>query len=284
MFKVFFWLMHFLFVSSIQGQSFGLGISIVSAAITFSAFRFTGLSLACVFLILALFVRLLYMRVEGHFGWLCAFVKALLEFLLLNCVILATAKDKFQDAAVVFLLCLMRQFGFQREIGAGERVRIAVSFTLTTFNVVLLILVCSAIQSFWEDENWSAFGPATHETKFYPIPTLPAKHSSGSLPFCLLRFPMGKNQLDAQDAPLSLADFGLMASLTYEPSARVEAGLAHYFPSWRIEERPEGARYIDWVRFLMFTSFDNSTTVVAVRGTLDFLDALQLVGNVFRRG
>ena len=222
---------------------------------------------------------------EGPIGWLWAFVEALIEFLLLNLVIIATATDKFQDAAVVLLLCLMRQFGFQREISAGERVRIAVTLSLAIVNAMFLILVCFAVQSFWEDEDWSAFGPAMNKTKFYPIPTLPANHASRSpLPLCLLRFPMGSNQLGALDEnPLSVADFGLMASLTYEPSHRVHQALAHYFPSWRIEERPEDARYIDWVRFLMFTSFDNSTTVVAVRGTLDFLDALQLGGDILRK-
>lgn len=46
-------------------------------------------------------------------------------------------------------------------------------------------------------------------------------------------------------------------------------GCKHYFPHWRVEKQPENARAMDWIRFLMLTSADNSTTVIAVRGTLE---------------
>ena len=82
-------------------------------------------------------------------------------------------------------------------------------------------------------------------------------------PLCLLRFPVGRGSSPAK----SLADFGLMASLTYETPERAQPACAHYFPNWRVEKRPESARNIDWIRFLMLTSQDNSTTVIAVRGS-----------------
>ena len=59
-----------------------------------------------------------------------------------------------------------------------------------------------------------------------------------------------------------------MASVTYENRSRFEWGCKHYFPGWRVEHQPESARALDWIRFLMLTSADNSTTVIAVRGTL----------------
>lgn len=37
----------------------------------------------------------------------------------------------------------------------------------------------------------------------------------------------------------------------------------------RVEKQPESARTLDWIRFFMLTSSDNSTTVIAVRGTLE---------------
>ena len=110
-----------------------------------------------------------------------------------------------------------------------------------------------------------------NQTKWYYIPTYPTHNEESVFPLCLLRFPVGKGSPPG----LSLADFGLMASLTYETPERAQPACAHYFPDWRVERRPESARNIDWIRFLMLTSKDNSTTVIAVRGTLDFLDVLQ---------
>ncbi|CAK9088638.1 unnamed protein product [Durusdinium trenchii] len=256
-------------------QRFFFTLTLTLSSIVFAAFRFTGLSVACVFVVLINFLRLLWMRVEGPIGWLWAILEAVVEFIVLSYVIIATARNKFQDAAIVLLLSLMRQFGFQREICAGERVRLATMMVLGITNVLFLILVCFAVTSFWEDEDWSAFGHAMNETKFYAIPTYSSNQSYTPLPLCRLRFPIGTELETPEQSSLSLADFGLMASLTYEPSSRVREGLRHYFPKWRLETKPESARYIDWVRFLMLTSEDNSTTVIAVRGTLDFLDALQ---------
>ena len=276
-------------------QRYSFLLMLGMAGTVFGAFKFAGLSLACMSLVLLVFVRLLWMRVEGPFGWLWAFVEALLEFILLSYVIIATTKDKFQDAAVVFLLSLMRQLGFQREVGAGERVRIAVMNIMGIIHFLLVVLVCFAIESFWQDQNWSAFGPQMNETKFYPIPIYPdAYMSSSPLPLCLLRFPMGQNwqgRMSPDVDTLSIADFALLASLAYETEDRVVEGLNHYFqgwgsatnrqPStrkkWRIEGRPQSESFSDsdWVRFFMFTSEDNSTTVITVRGTLSFLDVLQ---------
>eukprot|EP00438_Fugacium_kawagutii_P011983 Skav221993 [mRNA] locus=scaffold1319:114092:125535:- [translate_table: standard] len=70
-------------------------------------------------------------------------------------------------------------------------------------------------------------------------------------------------------------DFGLMASLTYEPPSRVEEGCSHYFHGrWHVELKPPNVDDSDWARFVMFTSDNNSTTVIAVRGTLNALDVL----------
>lgn len=256
-------------------QRYSFLIMLAVSGTVFGAFRFAFLSLACLFLVLVAFFRLLWMRVEGPAGWLWAFLEAFVEFILLNYVIIATAKDKFQDAAVIFLLSLMRQFGFQREVVGGERVRIAAMNVLGIIHFLLVILVCFALESFWEDYDWSAFAPVMSETKYYPISRYPLE-SKTPLPLCLLRFPMGTSKLGAPEStPLSLGDFGLMASLTYETSSRAQQALEHYFAvsEWRIERRPETD--MDWVRFLMFTSSDNSTTVITVRGTMDFLDVLQ---------
>lgn len=139
-----------------------------------------------------------------------------------------------------------------------------------------VLLTCFALRTFWKDESWSAFSFET-EPQFLTIPQHPDVNRSAEWPLCLLRFRFGPGPLqDLRPAELlSVADFALMASLSYEAPLRAEEACSHYFPRWRVEQRPEKQRVMDWSRFLMLTSEDNSTTVITVRGTLDFLDVLQ---------
>lgn len=280
-------------------QRYQFLLMVALSSTVFGAFNFRGLAVACLVLVLLVFIRLLWLRVEGSMGWLWATVETFVELVLLTVLITVTgkaAKTALQDAAVVLVLYVMRQFGFQREIWCGERVRLAASIILGFVHLFFVILVCFAVASFWEDQDWSAFGQDISKTKFYSIPTFPPfQFSNSTLPLCLLRFPVGEDvneNIDSLLVPsrgqpanvhyptggppsLSLMDFALMASLTYENPKRFEWGCKHYFPHWRVEKQPENARAMDWIRFLMLTSADNSTTVIAVRGTLDFLDVLQ---------
>eukprot|EP00435_Cladocopium_sp_Y103_P025773 s361_g6.t1 len=243
-------------------QRYQFLLMLAFSAVVFGAFSFRGLAMACLFMVLLVFFRTLWMRCEGSMGWLWAFIETSVELILLILLISVTSQKAtklwrekgLQDAAVVFVLCIMRQFGYQREIWAGERVRLACSIVLGIVHLFFVVLVCFAVESFWGDEDWSAFGSDIDKTKFYSIPTFPPfQFPNSTLPLCLLR----------------------MASLTYENRTRFEWGCKHYFPNWRVEHQPESARALDWIRFLMLTSADNSTTVIAVRGTLDFLDVLQ---------
>lgn len=46
------------------------------------------------------FLRMIAVHMEGTIGWLWAFVEFLLEIILLNFVVISTAKNAFADAAV----------------------------------------------------------------------------------------------------------------------------------------------------------------------------------------
>ncbi|CAJ1397841.1 unnamed protein product [Effrenium voratum] len=262
-------------------QRFPFAVTIVLSAAVFGAFGFLALTSLCMGLMLFMCLRLLWMRFEGNCGWLWGFLEFVAEFLLLNYIILATAHEPMRDALVIGVLCAMRQFGFQREISAGERVRLASMMILGLVHIFLMCLVCFALETVYQDQNWSAFGASMNTTTFYPIQSHPVR-SYEMYPLCLSRFPAGRDEL-------SVADFGLMASLTYEPPSRVGEGLRHYFPGWHVEKKPDSAGSMNWVRFVMFTTDDNSTTVIAVRGTLDSLDVLHdvtlwLVPAVMQRG
>ena len=52
-------------------------------------------------------------------------------------------------------------------------------------HLFFVILVCFAVASFWEDQDWSAFGQDISKTKFYSIPTFPPfQFSNSTLPLC----------------------------------------------------------------------------------------------------
>ena len=40
----------------------------------------------------------------------------------------------------------------------------------------------------------------------------------------------------------------------YDKHVPIGQACSHYFPRWRLEERPEQQRVMDWSRFLMLTS------------------------------
>ena len=85
-------------------------------------------------------------------------------------------------------------------------------------------------------------------------------------PFCLWH-------VCPQDLKLLFCSFSCRSSFSCETHGSLGPnprwGCKHYFPHWRVEKQPENARAMDWIRFLMLTSADNSTTVIAVRGTLE---------------
>ena len=161
------------------------------------------------------------------------------------------------------LLSAMRQFGFQRRIVAGERLRMASVNIMGIVHLLFLILVCFALETYGVDSNWSAFGPQLNQTKFYsfqpdpanpldPVhaPHVPEVPLRNILPMCNFRFRQGYDQ-DFRRG-ISLADFGLMASLTYEPRSRVAEACEFYFSSqWHLEKPPENQTM--GVKFLMFT-------------------------------
>ncbi|CAL1149129.1 unnamed protein product, partial [Cladocopium goreaui] len=237
-------------------QRYPFAIVVGLTALVFGSFRLMSLTYACMCMMLYVCLRLLWMRVEGYGGWFYAFLESFVEIILLNIIIMMTSRNPLRDGAVVLILAVMRQFGFQREINSGERVRLASMITLGLVQVMLLGLVCFALSSV-SDDNWSAFGEYMGSTKFYEIPHLPPNMTQkdvNTFPLCLVRFPHGAvgsgNALDFSKE-LSLADFGLMASLTYEhlgressdgihgePPSRVEEGCAHYFPNWHVEQKP----------------------------------------------
>ena len=141
------------------------------------------------------------------------------------------------EPEVIACLLFMRQFGFQRDISPGERVREVSINALAIVHVFVVLCVCFALYQD-KDVPWSAFRTPLNETKFYHIEPQP-----NAYPICSLQF---------NDVPrVGLLELALMASLAYEPPDRLVEASAHYFLSdWRVE--PVGGN-MDWVKFNVFT-------------------------------
>lgn len=249
----------------------------ISAAI-FGAFGFHSLTITCLTLLTFAMTRILWLQAEGSLGWFYAFVELLITTIGMAMVLVSSCSgNPFKDLLIFMCLSVLRHFGFQRGTSAGERVRVSGAIIFGFVHMFFVLLTCFALRTFWKDESWSAFSFETEEPQFLTIPQHPEVNRSAEWPLCLLRFRFGPGPLqDLRPAELlSVADFALMASLSYEAPLRAEEACSHYFPRWRVEQRPEKQRVMDWSRFLMLTSEDNSTTVITVRGTLDFLDVLQ---------
>lgn len=176
------------------------------------------------------------------------------------------------------ILCAMRQFGFQRKMSAGERLRMGSVNVMGMVHLLFVLMVCFALHTYGVDSGWSAFGPLLNETKFYsfqpdpahPIepehaPDLPIMPLRNIFPMCNFRFRRGSN-IDFRHG-LSLVDFGLMASLTYEPHQRVPEACAYYFSSrWHLEpplfKGPQ--------KFLMFTCLEDTPQTFCEVGSCSF--------------
>lgn len=261
--------------SAQKRQRHPFAITLIMLGAVFGVYRMRWLSLSCLAILFFLFLRLLFMYFEGNFGWAAAFFEAFFEGILLQCLVIQTADRPLLDASLIFLLCAMRQFGFQREVRAGDRIRVVSLMALGVVHFVVIAIVCWAFVTSFQPNNWSAFCTNMSDCRYEQIVPRPEINKAYT-PLCQMEFPMPNGR------DLKFADFGLFASLTYEPHSRVQAALHHYFPEWHLddalretERRDRPNRNTDWSRFLMFTSADKGTTVIAVRGTLDAVDVLQ---------
>eukprot|EP00931_Biecheleriopsis_adriatica_P039399 TRINITY_DN22531_c0_g1_i6.p1 TRINITY_DN22531_c0_g1~~TRINITY_DN22531_c0_g1_i6.p1 ORF type:complete len:302 (-),score=34.61 TRINITY_DN22531_c0_g1_i6:27-932(-) len=100
-------------------------------------------------------------------------------------------------------------------------------------------------------------------------------HRTETAPYCSLQLGMRS----ANAAPLTLSDFALMSSLTYETRwDNIHFGLQHYFPGWHIEYKynpdSSGNDFSNWAAFFQLTDPSNSTSVFVVRGSVSAIDAL----------
>ncbi|CAE7224846.1 unnamed protein product [Symbiodinium natans] len=227
----------------------------------------------CSFILLACFAAQLAVLFQKPWTWLIGLVETfLLVFLCLMVLWYNPLLNPWQDSALLGILLIPREFGLQKRLAAGERMRYLALFALGSFQFALICVIsnCMAVERVSATESMFCL-PGSPHCEYYPVDYRGAL--GGRWPICQMDFPIhGK-------AVLNLADFGMMSAFAYEPAQHVPYLLNEYFPGWRVAyaHLPLAVRgaHHDVTTFFEFTSADNSTAVFAVRGTTDFFDALQ---------
>eukprot|EP00931_Biecheleriopsis_adriatica_P056859 TRINITY_DN33725_c0_g1_i2.p1 TRINITY_DN33725_c0_g1~~TRINITY_DN33725_c0_g1_i2.p1 ORF type:complete len:829 (+),score=93.54 TRINITY_DN33725_c0_g1_i2:3-2489(+) len=176
----------------------------------------------------------------------------------------------FELLCFLLIVCLGRQSGLQKPLRTASLVK---CMAMCLFCFMYCLSVAAVLVSTRNDgeapTDYSSFCDRRLPTcRYYPVPEQP---QASLAPVCVAEF----HVLMKEGALLSIADFALMSSLTYETSApSLAAGLQHYFPGWFVEyvhkQRREGR---DWISFYEFSN--NHTSVIAVQGTADAVDVLQ---------
>lgn len=230
----------------------------------------------CSLILLACFFAQLAVLVLKPWTWLGGILESFT--LTLFCLLVLWHNpllNPWQDSLLLGILLIPREFGLQKRLAAGERIRSLALFGLGSFQFALICVICNCMAVERKSATDSMFClMGDPKCVYYAVDYRGAL--GGRWPLCQMDFPIHNG------ATLSLADFGLMSAFTYEPANDVQSLLSQYFPGWRVAYAHlplalrKGQQDVpDVTTFFEFASADNSTAVFAVRGTTDFFDALQ---------
>lgn len=231
-------------------------------------------------------LRRLTLGVVRPFGWMISLLEALVS------TIMAVAFNGIYFdswyAIGTFGMVLAVQFSVSRQHLKTWRVLLWMTLALQVSLVIIVSISMLAVtqdqdhfSNFCEQDDWPG-------CQYFSTKELPVKSFAQNYPFCDMAFPMYESESRNHDANhgfhegLSLAQFAMFSSLTYESNNTLERSLGRWFPKWnlvhqrRIDHVTEPTElHQDWTTFFEFGSPDNKTSVFAVRGTHLPLEILQ---------
>eukprot|EP00434_Breviolum_minutum_P038092 symbB.v1.2.033781.t3/scaffold4246.1/size44322/1 len=172
------------------------------------------------------------------------------------------------------VLALFHQLGLSRHNPRGFNVARCTALLLNGVLVVVVGVVVLTLATVGVSSDWSAFCiEGTPDCKYYEVPTFVANSSTPV--DCGQNYRYGSRGQKA----LTISDFALFSALAYESKEGIVRGLQHYHPGWRLTFSrragigdPEAS--LDWTTFFEFEDPENSTSIIAVRGTSTMLDVL----------
>jgi len=227
-------------------------------------------------------VRQATLYMERPYGWLVGAVESVLQA---ACTVVLSAiypsGPTWQRPGPILGLtatCFMRQFGLARANYDCYRLMHAVQLGLSLVALLIVGLVMSAAMTFNSKSDYtqgtSFCWPSDPTCRYYPVPTISSANTHSLT--CPAWFSLG-----AGGNSFSLSDFGLFAWIAYEPKQTMQPALSHYFEGWRVvfarwaaSSLEEDDGHGDWTNFFEYSSPDNRTSVVSIRGTHNAMDAL----------
>lgn len=243
---------------------------------------FLGIMWAAIGILAFNTIRQAFARLEKPYSWFLGPAEGLLLAVLTASLCHLQDVDAWADFGIVLLLSFARQFGLNKEVKDGVRIERAVTIFLNAVTILVVLVIMFTVISGGEMKDFSVYCSNDNPTcMHYRIPYKPEVEA---WPQCSFNFPLS----NVSTSGLTLADFGLFSGLAYEYPSGVDTGLGLNFPDWRTDFAHLPAvpklgadsnfssdfRDLDWTAFYQFTSRDNSTSVFAIRGTFEPIDAL----------
>eukprot|EP00928_Gymnodinium_smaydae_P040543 TRINITY_DN27489_c0_g1_i1.p1 TRINITY_DN27489_c0_g1~~TRINITY_DN27489_c0_g1_i1.p1 ORF type:complete len:859 (+),score=161.41 TRINITY_DN27489_c0_g1_i1:95-2671(+) len=248
-------------------------IFIIIQAFVFAFFGWWTYVAFCACCLFANVARQLSASAERPWGWLLGFLEGLFNAAFI--VVLQRKQFWLKDYSrssqlqVLSMICL-RQFGLARFRPDGWRIVHLTQIVLNgLFAGVLVVVLGSIVIGGNYTKNFSMFcDESLPNCTYYSVPYSPPWRSKSAA--CSIRYPT-----DGAGNALSLVDFGLLSSLTYESREKIDAGFRHYFPGWTlINHHYLSTENEDWTTFFEVVNPTNTTLVFAVKGTQTMTDAL----------
>ncbi|CAK9110544.1 Putative lipase ATG15 (Autophagy-related protein 15) [Durusdinium trenchii] len=209
---------------------------------------------------------------ERPWGWLVGMMIGL------GHAVLAVALNFFWlDARwgiTTLLLVLFHQLGLSRHNPRGFNVARFTALLLNGVLVVVVGVVVLTLATLNVNSDWSAFcKEGTPGCKYYEVPIFSANTTTPVE--CNQHYTYGVRGEKA----LSIPDFALFSALAYESEDGLPRGLQRYHPGWKLTySRRAGTTdaeaSLDWTTYFEFEDPENTTSVIAIRGTSTMLDVL----------
>lgn len=256
------------------------GVNILVLGNVFAFLEWWPFMIACVVMLSLSLAKQSMIYVEQPWGWLIGIVEGV-GFHMAS-IFMSSAlqgERRFADCALLLLLSFARECGLKQRLRDGMAIKNLSMFWLSLVQFVVVAILCMTINIGGRKKNFSAFCDRQQDNcTFTEFPYKDPKDTAW--PMCSQMFQRFEKE------PLTLGDFALFSSLTYETPLTIDDGLRAYFPSWHIDDRhfttSPGLEHnrnvnapIDWTTFYQFTDSENKTSVFAVRGTQYLIDVLQ---------
>lgn len=228
--------------------------------------------LVCFSVVLLVCLRHCMVYRERPWGWLVGMMIGLGHALL--AVVLNFIWLDARWGVTTLVLALFHQLGLSRHNPRGFNVARFTALLLNGVLVVVVGVVVLTLATLGVNSDYSAFCiEGTSGCKYYEVPMFVTNSSSPVE--CGQNYPYGSRGQKA----LSISDFALFSSLAYESEEGLVRGLKRYHPGWRLTFSrragigdPEAS--LDWTTYFEFEDAENSTSIIAVRGTSTMLDVL----------